>query len=151
MVFTNQDKTIQQRQDQTLSYNCLEPYYTVKTQKYLLVEERIHSTKNQSILSPKNLETTEHVGMGTWLCSVIRIQRGKKIVTKKHSIYGKKDKHQEDTVVRNARNNSHKDKDILTGLLCMSRGKNISKQFSSLDSLTWRNSNPKEVKKITAI
>ena len=62
--------TIQPRQDQNLSYNCLELYYTMKTQKYLLVGKRIHSTKNQSIPSPKNPETLEYVGMGTWLCSV---------------------------------------------------------------------------------
>lgn len=130
MIFTNQGKTIQQRQDQSLLYNRLEPYYTVKTQKYLLVGKRIHSTKNRSILSPKNLETLEYVGMGTWLCSVVRIQRGKKMVIQKNSIYGKKDKHQEDTVVRNSRNNSHKDKDILTGLTCACQGEKIFQSSS---------------------
>ena len=68
--------------------------------------------------------------MGTWLCSVVRIQRGKKTVIQKNSIYGKKDKHQEDTVVRNARNNSHKDKDILTGLTCACQGEKIFQSSS---------------------
>ena len=68
--------------------------------------------------------------MGTWLCSVIRIQRGKKMVIQKNSIYGKKDKHQEDTVVRNARNNSHKDKDMLTGLTCACQGEQIFQSSS---------------------